>query len=146
MTDHNPAESLDAEGIPEVDEQPPGIGTETEHEGLFPPRDEPLAAGGDPAYPVTAAEDRVVEGVAQRAEREEPDTGAAELGAGAGASGSRPAGAPRRAGGTGQLIEDPGDGDEPGQRPRLVAGRPDDDEAAPSGEEAAMEVLDDDRF
>ncbi|MST33854.1 hypothetical protein GHK86_14145 [Acidimicrobiaceae bacterium USS-CC1] len=46
----------------------------------------------------------------------------------------------------GQLIGDPDDGEDPDDRSRLLAGGVEDDEAAPSPEEAAMEVLDDDRF
>ncbi|MST34422.1 hypothetical protein GHK86_17055, partial [Acidimicrobiaceae bacterium USS-CC1] len=86
MSDRNPTESLDAEGMPEVEDQPPGIDVETEQDGVFAPRDDRWrrAAGGDPAYPVTAAENRTVEGVAERAERETPDAGAAELDVGGG--------------------------------------------------------------
>jgi hypothetical protein len=43
----------------------------------------------NPAYPTTPAEDRAVEGVAERAARENPDFGADELGVGGGVQGSR---------------------------------------------------------
>ena len=194
MTDRNPAESLDAEGMADVEDLPPGVDVETEQEGMFAPRDEPLAAGDDPAYPVTAAEDRTVEGVAERAERETPDAGAAELDVGGGVPGTEarraanrratiddPGTAEDRPGRVvgafaagpgsedgavpeidatgppddetaaapateGRLIEDPDDGADPDDRSRLLAGGVEDDEAAPSPEEAAMKVLDDDRF
>ncbi|MDP9404184.1 MAG: hypothetical protein M3P85_12855 [Actinomycetota bacterium] len=74
MTDTNPRESLDAEGIPDSD-FPPGRDIETEEETIMAPRDHPIAAGGDPAYAVTAAEERARESVAERADRELPDFG-----------------------------------------------------------------------
>jgi hypothetical protein len=40
------------------------------------PRDYPIAAGDDPAYPVTAAEERTGESLGDRAARESPDGGA----------------------------------------------------------------------
>lgn len=80
MTDTNPAESMDAEGLPVVEEQPPGIDVELEQEGMMVPRDHPVAVGTDPAYPVTEAEQRLPEGVAERADREEPDFGEAPTG------------------------------------------------------------------
>ncbi len=52
------------------------------------PRDHPVVAGDDPAYPTTRAEERVPEGVAQRAARENPDFGAEDLGVGGGVQGS----------------------------------------------------------
>lgn len=75
MRDRNPDESLDAEGIPDLDEQPPGVDVETEVEGLMAPRDHSIAAGSDPAYPTTAAEQARPESVADRAAREEPEVG-----------------------------------------------------------------------
>lgn len=75
MRDPNPDESLDAEGMPELDEPPPGIDVETDVEGVMAPRDHSIAAGSDPAYPNTAAEQERPESVAARAAREEPDFG-----------------------------------------------------------------------
>lgn len=88
MRDTNPAESLDAEGIPDLEGRPPGIDVELEQEQLMPPRDHPIAAGDDPAYATTQAEERAVEGVAERAARENPDFGAEELGVGGGVQGA----------------------------------------------------------
>lgn len=79
MSDRDPDQSLEAEGIPETFDAPPGRDVETNEEASMAPRDYPIAAGQDPAYPVTAAEDRVQETVAERAEREEPDLGEVEL-------------------------------------------------------------------
>ncbi len=73
MSDHQPDQSLDAEGIPEIYDAPPGRDIETNEEALMAPRDYPIAAGEDPAYAVTAAEDRRQETVAERAAREQPD-------------------------------------------------------------------------
>src|SRR3954452_2391925 len=56
MTDFNRPES--AEGMPAIEDHPPGIDVETDQEGFMVPRDAPIAAGGDPAYPVTAAGQR----------------------------------------------------------------------------------------
>lgn len=88
MRNTNPGESMDAEGLPELEDRPPGIDVETEQEGMMVPRDHPIAAGDDPAYPTTQAEDRAVEGVAERAARENPDFGAEELGVGGGVQGA----------------------------------------------------------
>lgn len=79
---------MDAEGLPDLEGHPPGIDVELDEEGVMVPRDHPIAAGDDPAYATTAAEDRSVEGVAERAARENPDAGAAELGVGGGVQGS----------------------------------------------------------
>ena len=88
MRNSNPGESMDAEGLPELEDRPPGIDVELEQEGMMVPRDHPIAAGDDPAYPTTAAEDRAVESVADRAARENPDFGAEELGVGGHVQGS----------------------------------------------------------
>lgn len=61
---------LEAEGQPELDEQPPGIDSETASEGQFPPRDHPL---GVDEHGVTGAEQEMPESVADRARREQPD-------------------------------------------------------------------------
>lgn len=87
MTDTNPDENLDAEGIPDLEEFPPGRGIELNEEALMAPRDYPVASGMDPAYPTTAAEQRQLETVADRAAREVPDVGAEELGVGGGVVG-----------------------------------------------------------
>ncbi len=89
MKNTNPGESMDAEGLPELEDRPPGIDAELDQEGVMVPRDHPVAAGDDPAYPTTVAEHRAVEGVAERASRENPDFGAEELGVGGGVQGSR---------------------------------------------------------
>jgi hypothetical protein len=81
-------EGLDAEGIPELEDLPPGIDIETEQEGLIPPRDHPIAAGGDSGYATTMAEERTPESVTERAERELPDVGATEMNVGGGVQGS----------------------------------------------------------
>lgn len=60
----------DAEGIPDLEEQPPGIDAETAEEGSFPPRDHPLAVDD---WGTTAREEQLGESLAQRAAREEPD-------------------------------------------------------------------------
>lgn len=88
MRNTNPGESLDAEGLPELEGHPPGIDVELDQETLMAPRDHPAAVGDDPAYPNTAAEDRALEGVPERAARENPDFGASELGVGGGVQGS----------------------------------------------------------
>jgi hypothetical protein len=77
MSEYEREQSLDAEGIPEVYDAPPGRDIETDEEAFMVPRDYPVAAGDDPAYAVTAAEDRDRETVAERAAREEPDVGTA---------------------------------------------------------------------
>ncbi len=89
MKNTNPGESMDAEGLPELEDRPPGIDVELDQESMMVPRDHAIAAGDDPAYPTTQAEERTVEGVAQRAARENPDFGAEELGVGGGVQGSQ---------------------------------------------------------
>ena len=76
MSDYDPDENLEAEGIPGMYDSPPGRDIETNEEAFMVPRDHPIAAGVDPAYAVTAAEDRAQESVAERAAREEPDRAA----------------------------------------------------------------------
>ncbi len=75
MEDTNPAENPDLEGVPDIEERAPGMDVELDQESTMAPRDHPVAAGDDPAYPVTAAEERVGESVAARAARETPDVG-----------------------------------------------------------------------
>lgn len=86
MADSNPQNSAEAEGIPELEESPPGRDVELDEEALFVPRDRAVAAEGAHGYNVTAAEERIPEGVAERAAREEPDVGS-ELGVGGGVAG-----------------------------------------------------------
>ena len=59
---------LEAEGLPAVEDQPPGVSDLLD--GIVPPRDQPLVAGGDG---VTAAEQRSGETISQRATREVPE-------------------------------------------------------------------------
>lgn len=74
--DHNPSESAEHEGLPEVAQDlPPGKDIETAEEARMVPRDHSLASGSDPAYPVTAEEQRRPETPADRKAREEPDFG-----------------------------------------------------------------------
>lgn len=60
----------EAEGIPVVDEQPPGVDADTASEGGLPPRDHPL---GVEERGVTAAEAAVPETLEERIARERPD-------------------------------------------------------------------------
>jgi hypothetical protein len=76
MPDTNAHENLDAEGTSEIEDRAPGMDVELDEESTMAPRDYPIAAGDDPAYPVTAAEERRRESVAERAARESPDGGA----------------------------------------------------------------------
>lgn len=78
--DHRPArnqsESPDLEGLPEpVQDFPPGKDIETAEEARMMPRDHSIASGSDPAYPVTAEEQRRPETPGDRKSREEPDFG-----------------------------------------------------------------------
>lgn len=59
---------LEAEGLPAVEDQPPGVSDILD--GVVPPRDQPLVAGGDG---VTAGEQRSGETISQRSSREVPD-------------------------------------------------------------------------
>src|SRR4051812_35669297 len=80
MADDNPNEDLEAEGIPAIEEPIPGRDVETSEEGMMAPRDHSVASGSDPAYPNTAAEERVQESVGARASRENPDFGQGDFG------------------------------------------------------------------
>jgi hypothetical protein len=68
--DRRPITDIEAEGMPEVDEQPPGVDDETAVEAVVPPWDAPMAAGG---YGTTAAEQLRGESFADRTRREQPD-------------------------------------------------------------------------
>ena len=74
--DRNPEESAVEEGLPDqTQDLPPGQTVETAEEARMMPRDHSVAAGSDPAYPVTAEEQRRPESVSDRHAREEPDFG-----------------------------------------------------------------------
>src|SRR5579875_1173220 len=110
MKDSNPTEDMEAEGLPpELEDHPPGIDVETDPDTMFAPRDYPIAAGQDPAYPITAEDQRAGETVADRARREEPDVGASELGVGGGVPGGERAGP--RVDSSGAQIVDPSPAD-----------------------------------
>lgn len=62
---------LEAEGIPPIDDAPPGLHDEyNQIEGMMPPRDEPVGAR---EFGITPQEERQQEPLAQRVLREEPD-------------------------------------------------------------------------
>src|SRR4051812_44187245 len=67
---------LEAEGVPDLFEAPPGQDIETDQEGMIAPGDEPGASGD---YGTTAREERIDEPLYQRVRREEPEVGAADL-------------------------------------------------------------------
>ncbi len=73
MTQPGDPRDLEAEGLPAVEDQPPGV--DDLLEGIVPPGDEPLVSGGEG---LTAAEQRSQETLAQRARREIPDGGYVE--------------------------------------------------------------------
>jgi hypothetical protein len=73
MADTNPQNSMEAEGIPELEDSPPGHDVDLDEDGLFAPRDRSVAAEGRAGHGVTAAEQRTPETVAERAAREQPD-------------------------------------------------------------------------
>jgi hypothetical protein len=87
MAETNPQESMDAEGMPDVEDHPPGIDIELDEETMMAPREYPVASGLDPAYPVTGAEERLPESLSERAAREIPDFGAEDLDVGGGVAG-----------------------------------------------------------
>lgn len=62
---------LEAEGIPELEDAPPGLEDDYNRvEGMMPPRDHPVAADD---WGVTPEEERLGEPFAERVRREEPD-------------------------------------------------------------------------
>ena len=74
--DRNRDESAVEEGLPDqTQDLPPGMTVETAEEARMMPRDHSIAAGSDPAYPVTAEEQRHPESASDRHAREEPDFG-----------------------------------------------------------------------
>jgi hypothetical protein len=70
---------LEADGIPDLFEAPPGQDVETDSEGMMAPGDEPNASVD---YGTTSREERTDEPLAQRVRREEPEVGLGDLGAG----------------------------------------------------------------
>lgn len=66
----SPWTDWDAEGVPDLEDQPPGIDAETAEEGSFPPRDEPLGAN---EWGTTAREELAGEPLDERVKREIPD-------------------------------------------------------------------------
>ena len=74
--DMNSDESAVGEGLPDqTQDLPPGKTIETAEEARMMPRDHTIAAGSDPAYPVTAEEQRHPESASDRRAREQPDFG-----------------------------------------------------------------------
>ncbi|HVF74234.1 MAG TPA: DUF5709 domain-containing protein [Acidimicrobiales bacterium] len=62
---------LEAEGIPAIEDAPPGLEDDyNQFEGMMPPRDHPVAAE---EFGITAEEERLQEPLAERVLREEPD-------------------------------------------------------------------------
>jgi hypothetical protein len=133
VRDSNPDENLDAEGIPQTDGQP-GKNIETSEEAMMAPRDYSVAAGSDPAYPVTAEEERAGETVAARAAREEPDFGE---------PGSRSAAVADRAAVGARLMDPDSDIDEIDLTDESIALVGEGDRA-PTAEEAAVHVVSED--
>src|SRR4051812_14152356 len=132
MADDNPNEDLEAEGIPAIEEPFPGRDVETSEEGMMAPRDHSIAAGSDPAYPVTAAEERAQESVAARARRENPDFGERDFGGDEAA-----AVAPR-------LMEPDSDIDEVDATAEEVGLASDDSDGGLTAEESAMHIASED--
>src|SRR5438270_12926412 len=69
---------LEAEGVPDLFEAPPGQDVETDSEGMMAPADEPTASVD---YGTTSREERTDEPLYQRVRREEPEVGVSDLGA-----------------------------------------------------------------
>lgn len=70
MSGERPWTDWDAEGMPDLEDQPPGIDAETAEEGSFPARDEPLGAD---AWGTTAREELVGEPLEERVAHEVPE-------------------------------------------------------------------------
>ena len=74
--DRNTDESAVREGVPDhAQDLPPGKTVDTAEEARMMPRDHSVAAGSDPAYPVTAEKQRRPETPSDRHAGEEPDFG-----------------------------------------------------------------------
>ncbi len=65
---------LEAQGLPDLEDQPPGITAETMPEGMVPLRDHPRGA----EEPITAGEQRVPEPMPEREARLQPEWGRVE--------------------------------------------------------------------
>lgn len=62
---------LEAEGIPNIEDAPPGLEDDyNQYEGMMPPRDHPVGAE---EFGVTSEEERLQEPLADRVLREEPE-------------------------------------------------------------------------
>jgi hypothetical protein len=70
-----PATDMEAEGLPDTEDQPPGIDIENAVEGMIPPRDHPVGAD---QWGTTAAEEARGEPLADRVRREQPDVARAD--------------------------------------------------------------------
>jgi hypothetical protein len=126
--DEAPDEDLEAEGIPTTEEMPPGIDIETSSEAMMVPRDHSIAAGSDPAYAITAAEQSRRESVSDRAAREEPEAG-------------DETGAPLTRGGV-SMYEPASDVSDTDMTAEAIAVRGEEEGRASAPEEAAMRVVD----
>ena len=60
----------EAEGLPAIEDNPPGIDGQNDNEGMIPPGDEPMAVD---QWGTTQREERLQEPLAERVLREEPD-------------------------------------------------------------------------
>ncbi len=71
MSMHDDDLDLEAEGIPAIEDPPPGLEDGyNQYEGMMPPRDYPVGAE---EFGITAEEERLQEPLAERVLREEPD-------------------------------------------------------------------------
>lgn len=71
-TDSFDPNDLEAEGIPAIEEAPPGMeDAYNQVEGMMPPRDDPVGAE---EFGITREEERMDEPLAERVRREEPET------------------------------------------------------------------------
>ena len=132
MPDSNPNEDLEAEGMPAVEEPIPGLDIETSEEGIMAPRDYSVAAGSDPAYPVTDAEERTPESVGARAARENPDFGQGDFGA------------DEESPEAGRLMEPDSDIEEIDEEAEAIGLAGDDDDGGLSAEESAVHIVSED--
>jgi hypothetical protein len=114
---------LEAEGIPPIEEQPPGIEGQNEVEGMIPPGDRPKAVED---WGTTSREERLDEPLAERVLREQPER----------ESGGAGAGQP-----VGRLVQPDGGMVDLDREPTEVAMETEDDGGL-SAEEAAMHITD----
>lgn len=75
-TRNNGDNDLEAEGVPDLFQSPPGQDVDTDQEGMMAPGDRP---GASVDYGTTAREERTDEPLYQRVRREQPEVGAADL-------------------------------------------------------------------